>query len=633
MRERAWRAGAFTLLCLLVQCTPALPPVGDVPATARSTSAPLAVLTPLPPLRHERNLLFATLAGARADLTDKFIADGTMPSLARVSTNGARVLALLPVEPAVAAPAQMSLLTGATPARMGIVADTFHKAGQSLGQSTNGFGAASNVEPFWRSAMRQGRSAAVLGYPAAALNVSTQRADWMVSTGVSLAPAAQHVLKFSEAKGWSNVPPSFSAPQEARSAIVQGGGTSPLDVFVLALDTSDDRQPNYDTWLFSRTRAVDAGTLYLHLNDWGVFVVDPLIQSTVTFKVTDASPAHFAVYQSALMINQVAPPDLARAVAQQYGTIPAPADGDALERNWIDEGTYVQMSERALDWQTAVSLYVYRQFKPDVLVLRLCAIEEAERELLLSDPRQWRYTPERVQTSARALRRAYELVDGALGRLLAELDLDTAALLVASDRGLMSVHTQLNLNRWLNERKWLTYQKDGVDLTKSKALAMASDGVAQLYINLKGREPDGIVEPGEYGRLQSDIVSGLKELTDPLDGQPIFARVLRKQDLDPLKLLGDNSADVFVQARPGYVLSAAPGRSTTLEPSTMHGAGGYDASLPEMQGVWLALGAGIQGGVRLSTAQALDVAPTISVLLRLSAPGLMDGRTLSAILR
>ena len=129
------------------------------------------------------------------------------------------------------------------------------------------------------------------------------------------------------------------------------------------------------------------------------------------------------------------------------------------------------------------------------------------------------------------------------------------------------------------------------------------------------------------------MVSGLKELTDPLDGQPIFARVLRKQDLDPLKLLGDNSADVFVQARPGYVLSAAPGRSTTLEPSTMHGAGGYDASLPEMQGVWLALGAGIQGGVRLSTAQALDVAPTVSALLRLSAPGLMDGRTLSAILR
>ncbi|HET6317461.1 MAG TPA: alkaline phosphatase family protein, partial [Chloroflexota bacterium] len=145
-----------------MQCSPALPPTGDLPVTARSTSAPLAALTPLPPLRHERNLLFATLAGARADLTDKFIADGTMPSLARVSTNGARVQALLPVEPAVAAPAQMSLLTGATPARMGIVADTFHKAGQSLGQSTNGFGAASNVEPFWRSAMRQGRSAAAL---------------------------------------------------------------------------------------------------------------------------------------------------------------------------------------------------------------------------------------------------------------------------------------------------------------------------------------------------------------------------------------------------------------------------------------------------------------------------------------
>ena len=82
--------------------------------------------------------------------------------------------------PALAAPAQMSLLTGATPARVGIVADLFRKAGQSLGQSTNGFEATSNVDPFWRNAMRQGRTAAVLGYPAAALNVNAQRADWMV---------------------------------------------------------------------------------------------------------------------------------------------------------------------------------------------------------------------------------------------------------------------------------------------------------------------------------------------------------------------------------------------------------------------------------------------------------------------
>src|SRR5438552_11567026 len=45
--------------------------------------------------------------------------------------------------------------------------------------------------------------------------------------------------------------PSFSTPQEARSAVAQGGGTSPLDLYVLALDTSDDRSEEHTSELQS----------------------------------------------------------------------------------------------------------------------------------------------------------------------------------------------------------------------------------------------------------------------------------------------------------------------------------------------------------------------------------------------
>ncbi len=630
MREHA--AALALLLCLLTQCAPFNPPATVSPFAARATVAALPPLTSLPPLRHERGLVFVTLAGVRADLADKFIADGIMPTLARIGAGGARVDALQPPDPAVAAPAQLSLLTGAGPARTGIVGDAFRKAGQSLAPGANGFESAAAVEPIWRSAMRQGMTAAVLAFPAGALKVSALRADWMVSGGAALAPAAQHVLKFGDAKGWNNLPPSFSAPKEATSTIAQGGGAPPVDLFVLALDTTDDRQENYDTWLFSRSRSVDTGTVRLHLNEWGTFVVDPLLQSSAAFKVTDASPAHFAVYQSAVMVNQVAPPDLARAVTGQIGTAPAPADGDALERNWIDEGTYLQMSERALDWQIAAAAFVYRQFRPDVLVLRLSAVEDAERELL-TDPRQTRYTTERAQSDDRALRHAYELVDGALGQLWAQLDPSSSALLVASDRGLMPVYTQVNLNHWLNDRKWLTLQKDGIDAARTKAFALVSDAAAHIYINLKGREPDGSVEHNEYSQLQSDIVSGLKELTDPADGQPIFARVLRRQELDTLGLQSDNSGDVFAQARPGYVLSGARDRTVTLEPSSLHGASGFDASLPQMQGIFLATGAGVRSGVRLAGARSVDLAPTMSALLRLPPPALVDGRVMDSLLR
>ncbi len=624
--------GALVLmLCCLVQCAPAAP-ANAVPLAARTASGAIAI-TPLPPARHERGLVFVTLAGARADLTAKFISDNTMPTLARIGANGARADALQPLDPTTAASAQMSLLTGASATRTGIVADNFRKVGQAIGQSVNGFEFASSVEPIYRSAMRAGMTAALVGYPASLLNASGLRADWMATTGTMLAPAAQHVLKFADAKGWSNLPSSFSAPKEAKSAIVQSAGTPPLDLFVLALDTSDDKQENYDTWLLSRTRAIDSSTLRLRLNEWGTFVVDSLLQSSVAFKVTDASPAHFAIYQSALILNQIAPPELARTITQQFGTTPAPADGDALERNWIDEGTYLQMGERALAWQWAVSGFIHRQLKPDVLLMRVSVIEEAQRELLLTEPRQWRYTPERAQSDAGAVRRAYELVDTGLGQLLIQLDLNTSALVVASDRGMMPVHTQVNLNRWLNERKWLTFQKDGVDVSKSKAFALTSDGVAHIYINLKGREPSGIVEQAEYNKLQSDLVSGLKELTDPIDNQPIIARVLRRQDLAALNLQHDNSGDVFVQAWPGFVFSAARERNTNVEPATFHAASGYDASLPEMRGIFFAYGAGIGTGSRLSSVRALDLAPTLNTLLRLTPATFVEGKVIEGVLK
>ena len=51
--------------------------------------------------------------------------------------------------------------------------------------------------------MRFGAHTAWIGYPAGQFALAAQRADWMVSPGVALAPAAQHVLKFSDAKGWN----------------------------------------------------------------------------------------------------------------------------------------------------------------------------------------------------------------------------------------------------------------------------------------------------------------------------------------------------------------------------------------------------------------------------------------------
>lgn len=637
---------ALCLLLALAQCSPSASSTPTSSATVSSTPTPvyLAPLTPLPPQRRGQSVVLVMLAGARAADVEKFIADGTMPTLARIGSLGVKADYLQPLDPTLAAATQLSMLTSASPARTGIVADTFRLAAQSIGQSASAADVASAVEPVWRSAMRYGLRAALVGYPPSLLSLSAMRADLMVTSGGALAPSSQHVLKFGEAKEWKNAPPSFSAPKEARSSIAQVGG-APLDLYVLALDTTDDKQENYDTWLLSRSKTIDDTSSRLRLGEWGTLLIDPLLQSVAAFKITDANPAHFTVYQTPLMVNQIAPVDVAREVTRRFGPAPAPAATDAFERNWIDEGTLLQMGERQSEWLAAASGFIYQQYKPDLLVVRLSVIEDAEREFLLSDARQPRYSPARAQFLASAVRRAYEIADSALSRLFIQLDSNTNALLVVSDRGMLPVHTLVNLNKLLSDRKWLTTQRPStaqdqgrsgqatVDVPKSKAYAEASDGLAHIYISLKGRDANGTVEQVDYDKLQSEIVGALNDVKDPADGQTVFARVLRRQELSALNLQNENSGDIVVQARPGFALSSAHERNAVLEPAPFLGASGYDASLAALRGIFVAQGAGIRQGGRVAVVRALDVAPTIAALLRFTPPTFVEGKVIEGALK
>ena len=97
--------------------------------------------------------------------------------------------------------------------------------------------------------------------------------------------------------------------------------------------------------------------------------------------------------------------------------------------------------------------------------------------------------------------------------------------------------------------------------------------------------------------------------------------------------LNDNSGDIVVQARPGFVMSDRLDRDAVLEPASALGASGYNASLAEMAGIFIAGGAGIAGGGHAGTASVLDVAPTIAALLHFTSPVFLEGRAIEGALK
>jgi predicted AlkP superfamily phosphohydrolase/phosphomutase len=161
-----------------------------------------------------------------------------------------------------------------------------------------------------------------------------------------------------------------------------------------------------------------------------------------------------------------------------------------------------------------------------------------------------------------------------------------------------------------------------VDWSRTRACAKSrSDG--GIYINLKGREPFGIVEPGEeYERVRDELIAALGQLRHPETGEPLAEDVRRKEDVHHGPYLA-LAPDVYVSFGGGVMGRRVSLGGRLVERSE---AGGLHAQ----DGMLLALGPGIAAGEG-DLAQITDVAPTVLHALGLPIPTYMEGRVLTDI--
>jgi predicted AlkP superfamily phosphohydrolase/phosphomutase len=115
--------------------------------------------------------------------------------------------------------------------------------------------------------------------------------------------------------------------------------------------------------------------------------------------------------------------------------------------------------------------------------------------------------------------------------VLPKLDPNTT-LLVLSDHGFAPFRRSFNLNTWLLNHGYVTL-KDGaapdsnepfanVDWSHTRAYGLGING---LYLNIRGREREGIVDPGAADALLKEIRQKLLEIRDPKTGLPVITRI------------------------------------------------------------------------------------------------------------
>jgi predicted AlkP superfamily phosphohydrolase/phosphomutase len=186
----------------------------------------------------------------------------------------------------------------------------------------------------------------------------------------------------------------------------------------------------------------------------------------------------------------------------------------------------------------------------------------------LRDPQHPAYDAALAARYGDAVERSYKTVDEIVGETAKKLS-PRDLLVVLSDHGFATWRRSVNYNSWLVERGYLVLQGsarrqnlealfsrgqfwDAVDWSKTRAYSM---GFGDVYVNLRGREKDGIVSPGEeYERVRAELARDLLEITDPQGGERAVSRVFRREEIyrrfDPRLI-----PDLVVSNRPGYRVS------------------------------------------------------------------------------
>ena len=175
-------------------------------------------------------------------------------------------------------------------------------------------------------------------------------------------------------------------------------------------------------------------------------------------------------------------------------------------------------------------------------------------------------------------------------------------------------------NLILNKSTWLLSLKD-VDWSKTRAFCKT--GMGQIFINLKGRDPEGMVNSGdEYKKLTEEIGRRLKDFLNELTDGKSEAEVHTKEEIYSGDYFDKMPDITFLSNKDGYQAGSFVdfGSNRTVSDVTLL-TGNHD-----MNGIFFAKGESVKKGAVTDGATIMDVAPTILHVMGCKIPKDMDGK-------
>ncbi|MGA9527137.1 MAG: alkaline phosphatase family protein, partial [Terriglobales bacterium] len=265
------------------------------------------------------------------------------------------------------------------------------------------------------------------------------------------------------------------------------------------------------------------------------------VKGICRFYLKQAHP-RFQLYVSPINIDPESPAlpistpssysrDLAKEIGE-YHTQGIAEDTKARMADVLDDKEYLEQSRTVLAEHRRAFDAEFPKFHDGLFFFYFSSLDLNGHMLWrLTDPENPAYDPNEAAKYGGALEEFYQQIDQVLGEVMPRLDENTT-LLVLSDHGFAPYRRSFNLNTWLANNGYVT-RKEGagtdsaepfaeVDWSRTRAYGLGLNG---LYINMRGREKEGIVDPAQADALLREIRDKLIALRDPKNNSPVITRV------------------------------------------------------------------------------------------------------------
>ncbi|MBW2060095.1 MAG: alkaline phosphatase family protein [Deltaproteobacteria bacterium] len=600
----------------------------------------------------------------------QYVEEGVLPNFKKLIDGGVMAEHCLVPFPTVTPPNWTTIVTGSWAGTHCITDFHVHNPGDPLHKIHQGFDANEcKAEFIWERAAKAGKKSIVFNYPSSwpprvkegvimlgggGLTPGEWRRPFRgLNSGINFSgehlftteilPGAVRV-KFEEAEDWENVPESQGeedleavAGLNFQQAMEE---PAPTSWYVLAQDTQGD---GYDKVTVSPSRDYSEAFFTIGVGEWS-----QKITTTLKLKNGEEKVVHFRAKLLELSddaedfrlyftsLGQESgwsfPEEVCTEIKSKEGVMANNGGYVAYTLEWIDLDTYMEVTNWQNIFYADAVEYLLKNKEWDLFFMHAHAPDWFYHAAITDMEPLVTKDEEKVKKTRKADRSLYQSLDRMLGRIMEAAGKD-ALIIIVSDHGATANGPTVNPNEIMEKAGLLVFEEvekakggDASDIMSAKIVPRfpnrpnhkKSKVIPQreihVYINLKGRDPDGIVEPEDYGNVQRQIIDALLTWKDPQTGTRPIAMALSKQDARILGLYGDYVGDVIYALYPEF-----GGQHGQQLPASSYGIG-------DQRSVMILNGPGLKKGYKMQRTMWLtDIVPTLSYALDLPVADTVEG--------